>query len=240
MNLIVDIGNSSAKVAVFNKNEMLMRKRLGADMINDLATIVGEYDVKACAFSSVGSPSDEAVSAIRRLVSNTLYVKGDTPTPLICDYRTPHTLGSDRLAAAVGAAHCYPQCDLLIIDAGTCITYDYVSADGHYLGGNISPGLGMRLRALHEQTARLPLVNVGNAEIQPYGKDTPSAIQNGVLRGMDYEIIGYLHAMLRQHPAARIFLTGGNGYRFAQEFEVERNDALVEIGLNCILQYQEI
>lgn len=239
MNLIVDIGNSSAKAAVFNENEMLMRKRLGADLINDLATIVSEYGVSVCALSSVGNTSDETVNAIKRLVPNTLYVKGDTPTPLICDYRSPQTLGSDRLAAAVGAAHCNPHCDLLIIDAGTCITYDYVSADGHYLGGNISPGLGMRLRALHEQTARLPFVTISNAEVQTYGYDTPSAIQNGVLRGMDYEIIGYLHAMLRQHPTARIFLTGGNGYRFAQEFEVERNDALVEIGLNCILQYQE-
>lgn len=240
MNLIVDIGNSSAKAAVFKDNGMLMRKRLGADLVSDLATIVNEYPIKACAISSVGNTSDDIICAIKRIIPNTLYVKGDTPTPLISNYHTPSTLGSDRLAAAVGAMVCQPKSDLLIVDAGTCITYDYVSADGHYLGGNISPGLGMRLRALHEQTARLPLVNIGGEQAQEIGQDTPSAIRNGVLRGMDYEIIGYIRTMKQKNPKACIFLTGGNGYRFAQEFEVERNDALVEIGLNCILQYQEI
>lgn len=238
MNLIVDIGNSSAKAAVFKDKEMLMRKRLGTDLINDIASIADEYDIKACALSSVGNTTDALVNAVQRIIPHTLYVKGDTPTPLICDYLTPHTLGSDRLAAAVGAAHCRPATDLLIIDAGTCLTYDYVSADGHYLGGNISLGLGMRLRALKEQTARLPLVNA-NGDVPLIGINTDTAIRTGVLKGMEYEIIGYIRSMLHLHPSSRIFLTGGNGYRFAQEFEVERNDALVEIGLNCILQYQD-
>lgn len=239
MNLIVDIGNSSAKAAVFKDGEMLMRKRLSTDLINDIAAIANEYGIKACALSSVGIPTDEFADAVKRIVPRTLYVKGTTPTPLICDYHTPATLGSDRLAAAVGAAYCRPATDLLIIDAGTCLTYDYVSANGHYLGGNISLGLGMRLRALHEQTARLPLVNA-SGDMPPMGYDTDTAIRMGVLKGMDYEIIGYIRSMIHLHPSARIFLTGGNGYRFAQEFEVERNDALVEIGLNCILQYQNI
>ena len=156
----------------------------------------------------------------------------------MCDYASPETLGADRLAAAVGAAYCCKGHDLLIVDAGTCITYDYVSAEGHYLGGNISPGLGMRLRALHEQTARLPLVNA-DGEIERIGSNTINAIRAGVLQGVDYEITGYIRTMMRRKPDARIFLTGGNGYRFAQETEVERNDALVEIGLNCILQYQQ-
>lgn len=236
MNLIVDIGNSSAKVAVFKEREMLMRKRLSTDLVNDIATIVDEYGVTACALSSVGKTADSIVSAIQRIVPKTLYVKGTTPTPLICAYQTPTTLGSDRLAAAVGASHCRPETDLLIIDAGTCLTYDYVSADGHYLGGNISLGLGMRLRALHEHTARLPLVNAVG-DMPTIGYDTETAIRMGVLKGMDYEIIGYIRSMIHKHPSACVFLTGGNGYRFAQEFEVERNDALVEIGLNCILQY---
>lgn len=237
MNLIVDIGNSSAKAAVFNGDDMVMRKRLNADLVDNIAMIAADYDIDACAFSSVGRPRPDVAEAIRHLVPGALHVTGITPTPLICDYSTPETLGADRLAAAVGATWCRPNADLLIIDAGTCITYDYVSADGHYLGGNISLGLGMRLRALHEQTARLPLVSA-DGDLTNIGRNTHEAIRAGVIKGMDYEIKGYIRQMWQQHPNAHIFVTGGNGYRFAQETEVERNDALVEIGLNCILQYQ--
>lgn len=216
---------------------MIMRKHLNHHIVDSIAKIVAEYEIDACAFSSVGNPLPEMAQVIRQLVPTVLHVTGATPTPLICDYATPDTLGADRLAAAVGAAWCRPNADLLIIDAGTCITYDYVSADGHYLGGNISLGLGMRLRALHEQTARLPLVTA-EGKLSLIGRDTNEAIRSGVIKGMDYEIAGYIRRMWQQNPQAHIFVTGGNGYRFAQEAEVERNDALVEIGLNCILQYQ--
>ena len=136
MNLIVDIGNSSAKAAVFDGDNMVMRKRLGDDLANNIAMIADEYKIDACAFSSVGRPRPEVADAIRQLVPFTVQVTGYTPTPLVCDYASPETLGADRLAAAVGAAYCCKGHDLLIVDAGTCITYDYVSAEGHYLGGN--------------------------------------------------------------------------------------------------------
>lgn len=237
MNLIVDIGNSTAKAAVFRDGEMVLRKRLNANLEDGIAMIVEEFDIDACAYSSVGRPQPDLADAIQHMVPVALHVTGMTPTPLVCDYLTPETLGADRLAAAVGAAHCCPGRDLLIVDAGTCITYDYVSASGHYLGGNISLGMGMRLRALNEQTARLPLVAAeGDAPL--IGRNTHEAIRTGVIRGMDYEIKSYIRDMKQQHADARVFLTGGNGYRFAQEYEVERNDALVEIGLNCILEYQ--
>lgn len=237
MNLIVDIGNSTAKAAVFKDGEMVLRKRLNANLEDGIAMIVEEFDIDACAYSSVGKVRPELGEAIKHMVPEVFHVTGETATPLICDYLTPETLGADRLAAAVGAAYCCPGHDLLIVDAGTCITYDYVSASGHYLGGNISLGMGMRLRALHEQTARLPLVSA-EGEAPFIGRNTQQAIRTGVIRGMDYEIKSYIRDMRQQHADARVFLTGGNGYRFAQEYEVERNDALVEIGLNCILEYQ--
>lgn len=237
MNLIVDIGNSTAKAAVFKDGEMVLRKRLNANLEDGIAMIVEELDIDACAYSSVGKARPEVGEAIKHMVPEVFHVTGETATPLICDYLTPETLGADRLAAAVGAAYCCPGHDLLIVDAGTCITYDYVSASGHYLGGNISLGMGMRLRALHEQTARLPLVSA-EGEAPFIGRNTQQAIRTGVIRGMDYEIKSYIRDMRQQYADARVFLTGGNGYRFAQEYEVERNDALVEIGLNCILEYQ--
>ena len=158
MNLIVDIGNSSVKAAVFNGEHIILRKYLENDVTRCLAEINTEYEIGACAYSSVGAPRPDIIDFLGEHYPHTLKVTGTTPTPLICDYLTPHTLGADRLAAAVGANDCCPGHDLLIIDVGTCITYDFVSADAHYLGGNISLGLGMRLRALHEQTALLPTI----------------------------------------------------------------------------------
>lgn len=102
MNLIVDIGNSSAKAAVFHNNEMVMRKRLNADIVDNIAMIAADYDIDACAFSSVGKPRPDVAAAILHLVPGALHVTGTTNTPLMCDYLTPETLGADRLAAAVG------------------------------------------------------------------------------------------------------------------------------------------
>lgn len=236
MNLIVDIGNSSTKAAVFNGDTIVLREHLEKDVINGLSEIAADFDIRACAFSSVGESDSDVVRALRRISSYTLQVTGLTPTPLICDYATPETLGADRLAAAVGAYTCCPDRHLLIIDVGTCITYDYVSNDRHYLGGNISLGLGMRFRALHDQTALLPLVTP-EGEVPEIGKDTFAAIRAGVINGIESEIKGYIRSFLYNHPDGHIFMTGGNGFRFVKELEIERNNTLVEIGLNRILTH---
>ncbi len=237
MNLIVDIGNSSVKVALFNGDEMRLRERLREDATTQLARMVQGLDIDACAYSVVGNAGHDVEALLHKISKTTpLYVKGTTPTPLINDYDTPATLGADRLAAAVGASQLCPGCNLLVIDVGTCITYDYVSESGHYLGGDISPGLGMRMRALHQQTARLPLV-ASTGETPSIGTTTETAIRAGVIQGIDFEICGYIQSMKSTHNNTHIFLTGGNSYRFAKGFEVERSDALVETGLNCILQH---
>lgn len=236
MNLIVDIGNSSVKAAVFNGEQIVLRKYLENDVTSYLAEICADYEIDACAYSTVGKPRPDIISALQSISPVTVQVTGTTSTPLICDYLTPETLGADRLAAAVGAQDCCPGHALLIIDVGTCITYDFVSADGHYLGGNISLGLGMRLRALHEQTALLPLVSA-NGELLPYGQNTETAIRAGVINGIENEIEGYIRKFCDKETDARIFITGGNSFRFLQDFEVIRNEALVEIGLNKILNY---
>lgn len=236
MNLIVDIGNSTAKVAVFDGDKIRTHKRLKGDYAAELAALFETFPITDCAYASVGEPHPEVEALLRERVPHTLHVTGETPTPLICDYRTPATLGADRLAAAVGAAMLCPGAPLIVVDAGTCITYDYVTADSHYRGGNISPGLGMRLRALHDQTARLPMVSA-EGEVPGVGYDTETAIRTGVIDGMESEIKGFIRMFLHRNPGGRIFITGGNGYRFATEVEAERSDALVEIGLNRILTF---
>ena len=237
MNLIVDIGNSTAKAAVFDGERMIVRKRLSASYADGLAMLAEGFSIQACAYSCVGPEQPDVEAMLHHLSPKKLLcVVGNTPTPLVMDYHTPGTLGSDRLAAAVGAATICTHSDLLVIDAGTCITYDFVSADGHYQGGAISPGLGMRMRALHDQTARLPLVTT-EGENPLVGYDTMTAIRGGALHGMAFEIEGYIAHFQRLHPTSKVFLTGGNAHRFAQEMDVERNDSLVEIGLNRILDY---
>lgn len=237
MNLIVDIGNSTAKAAVFDGNHMVVRKRLGAAAADALAMLASDFPIDACACGSVGAD----MPAVRQMLEHiapgrVLHVNGLTPVPLVIAYRTPETLGADRLAAAVGAAALMPAAEVLVIDVGTCITLDRVTADGRYLGGNISLGMGMRLRALHDQTARLPLV--GTDGPQPdFGYDTATAIRSGVIQGMAREIEGYVARFQRLHERSKVFLTGGNAYRFAQELDVERNDTLVETGLNAILAH---
>lgn len=239
MNLIVDIGNSSAKAAVFDGSELVLRKRIDGHWAQELKQLAADFKPEACAWAVVGPEEDYPMDLLQQLAPWGLHVTGATPTPLHCDYDTPQTLGADRLAAAVGAASLRPQTDLLIVDVGTCITYDFVSADGHYRGGNISPGVGMRLRALHEQTARLPLVasSAPRPEPQAIGRTTETAMLAGVWQGIQYEIDGYISRFRATHPGAAVFLTGGNGRRFTTDAEVICHNALVETGLNRILQH---
>ena len=128
-------------------------------------------------------------------------------------YRTPHTLGVDRLAAVLGARSLQPEGHLLVVDAGTCITFDVLLADGRYIGGNISPGLSMRLAAMHAYTARLPLVDA-QGELPLLGLDTPTALRSGVLRGIAYEIEGYVRRLREEYGTISTFLTGGNRLDF--------------------------
>jgi len=164
----------------------------------------------------------------------------DTPVPITSRYRTPETLGSDRLAAVIGASTLKPGKDLLIIDAGTCITYEVIDARGNYWGGNIAPGMQMRLRALHEFTARLPLVEA-EGDVPGMGYDTETAIRSGVLRGMKYEIEGYIKSLRAKFPHLLVFLTGGNNISFDTNIKnsIFTDKYIVPRGLNKILDYNE-
>jgi len=236
MNLIVDIGNSTVKAAIFDGKTMVTRRRLSENVTDAIATLTAGYHIEACAWTSVGKPQPETEAFLNQLAERTLHVTGTTPTPLACDYRTPATLGADRLASAAGAFFLCPGRDLLVVDAGTCITCDYISSDGRYLGGNISPGLGMRLRAMNQQTARLPLVTF-EEDPPAIGYDTPTALRAGAVRGLRYEVAGYVKDFRSQHPDGHVFVTGGNAPRLAQGLNAEFCDTLVETGINQILLY---
>ena len=179
-------------------------------------------------------------AALARLQFTLLRFSPGTPVPISNRYRTPETLGSDRLAAVIGASSLKPATDLLIIDAGTCITDEVIDARGNYWGGNIAPGMQMRLRALHEFTARLPLVEA-EGEVPGMGYSTETAIRSGVLRGMKYEIEGYIKSMRSKFPHLQVFLTGGDHINFDTNIKniIFSDRYLVPRGLNKILDYNE-
>jgi len=188
--------------------------------------------------SSVKS-QDEELNAF--LVSNfEEYIKLGTETliPIQNLYETPETLGKDRLAAAVGANELFPDQNLLIIDAGTAITYDLVSEKNEFIGGNISPGLSMRFRALNQFTGKLPLLEY-NDDFQVIGRNTNDAIRAGVQNGILYEISHTIDLFNRNYQNLQIIMTGGDSNFFAGKlnYSIFVHFNITLIGLNRILEY---
>jgi type III pantothenate kinase len=161
-----------------------------------------------------------------------------TPLPFKNLYRTPENLGKDRIAAAAGAFAAFPDTHTLIIDMGTAITFDILTSAGNYLGGNISPGLAMRFRALHAFTSRLPQLEKDEFSDDP-GTDTRSAIISGVQKGILYEIQGYIEHFSKLYPGLKVILTGGDGDFFAKPLKspIFVIPNLVLCGLNFILDF---
>ena len=238
MNLCIDQGNSSTKVGIFNENEIVETYNFADFGSNEMLALVEKHKINACIFSSVRAENPEFLDWLKCKFIIFIELTHETPLPVKNLYHTPETLGKDRLAAVVGASFIQPDTDILVIDAGTAITYDFIDSHKEYHGGNISPGLNLRLRALHEFTFKLPLVEL-NKESEFLGKNTDSAILSGVIYGIVFEIDGYINTLKIKYPKLSTFLTGGSTFYFDNKLKnaifAERN--LVLIGLNRILQY---
>jgi pantothenate kinase, type III len=236
MNLIVDIGNTVAKIAVFDGQDMLEQVYDSNQTLSRLDEMYDRYKPGHAVVVSVIDLTDEVKKALDSLPVFTLYVDYRTPLPIKNLYETPRTLGYDRVAAVVGAFDRFPYCNILIIDSGTCITYEFINADGEYRGGNISLGAAMRFRALHCFTGHLPLVQNTEAGLD-FGVNTVTAIQAGVMQGLEYEISGYIDAMKQKYPDLLVFLTGGKHFPFESKLKnsIFVDKFLVLRGLNRIL-----
>ena len=240
MHLVIDIGNTVAKLVAFSGDEPVEESITDNRTLAGLPKFASRYEFSRGIYSSVVELSPDGFDKIKSLPVPMMQLRGDTPVPLEVCYHTPRTLGADRLAAAVGAATLMPGKNLLVIDAGTCLTYEIVTADGRYLGGNISPGLQMRLHALHEHTSRLPIVDaVGETPL--VGIDTHTAIRSGVIRGMQYEIEGYIRLFGEKYASLCTFLTGGDLFDFDNRIKsiIFADKFLVPRGLNRILEYNQ-
>lgn len=175
-------------------------------------TASGKADV--ICMSSVASEDMQTEERLRSVCRRFVKVDASVRMPLVIDYDTPETLGADRIAAALGASLLFPGQDCLIFDFGTAITVDYVSADGRFTGGNISPGLSMRLEAMHGHTSRLPLVTPADP-VRMYGRSTVEAVSNGAVLGIMFEVERYIAS----NPGCRIIFTGGDSLFFAKKLK---------------------
>lgn len=236
--LTIDQGNSSAKIALWEGPELIKEETFQRRLHKrDLEEVVSRYSPRKALCCSVTGNGEEMVAWLSKRGIQASELSSRLPLPLVIDYKTPATLGPDRIAAAVGAWSLFPRENSLVVDMGTAVTYDVVTADGHYAGGNIAPGVGMRLRALRSFTARLPEVN-GYGETPEFGHDTMTAMRAGAVRGVAGEI-NYYRGLLPHET--RVVLTGGWSKRVSEllDFPVTIDPCLVTKGLLSILLYNE-
>ena len=188
-NLVVDAGNTSIKMFLFDKGEIAHSLKCCAveDLLSTLESAVPVNSIGKCIVSSV-SVEQENIAAVFNPLFRVRLFDSKLRFPINIRYGTPGTLGSDRVAAVVGAYVRYPKRNILVIDSGTAITYDILTAEGEYLGGNISPGLNTRFRALHNFTGKLPLLQVDDSMEGLFGTNTNEAIGLGVQNGILYEV----------------------------------------------------
>lgn len=250
MNLCIDQGNSRTKVALMTDEGKIMNHFIYKSFSSaDVERLFDLYDITDSIISSVVNIEAAVVNTLNRRSQHFVLFDHMTPVPITNCYDTPATLGQDRLAAAVGAKSLCPNENLLIIDVGSAITYDFVSDQGEYMGGNIAPGLKMRFTMLQRMTKKLPLVEVDENELIPlFGKNTRDAIAAGVIRGVAYEVKGYMRTLKEKTPHYRTFITGGNAAFVINNVRKSRTETrtlqyeknLVLIGLNEILVYNKM
>lgn len=238
MNLIIDIGNTVAKVAVFDDSSLVEVEYDSNRSLDCLQAVCVKYPIQKGIVATVIDLNEQVSAQLDTLSFPLIRLDETTPLPVINLYETPETLGYDRMASVVAANEQFPDKDVLVIDAGTCITYEFVDRYGQYHGGNISPGLNMRLKALHQFTGRLPLVQP-QGRMEDMGKNTETAIRAGVIKGIEYEISGYITALKHKYPELLVFLTGGDDFSFDTKLKsvIFADRFLVLKGLNRILNY---
>ena len=245
-NLTIDNGNTSVKVAYFIGSRLVATNRFVRHDSRLLERFISSYKPdSAIVCSTASSTASERIEQLaEQRCRRAILLTHETPMPITLGYRTPQTLGRDRIATAVGAwtmARNQGGGDVLVIDAGTAITYDLVEADGCFRGGNIAPGLRLRFKALHEHTGRLPLIEPeGDAPLVGY--DTETAIRSGVLLGLAGEVKQYIAELRCTRPDLTVFLTGGDSALLLPllgDGRIIHTEHFAAEGLNRILLYNQ-
>ena len=249
MLLAIDIGNTRIKAAVFEGNTLLDAEVFkNEDLQKKIENILDLHpNIMNLVVASVGNVAKESFLAFEKRI-NCHFIDYKTPFPFRNLYKTPHTLGIDRLVLAAGSVFQFPNQNRLIIDAGTCVTYDFVNSDDEYLGGGISPGIRLRYEALHQYTANLPLLTIDdldadkNSILKPdlIGNSTQNAIHSGVVNGTVNEIDGFINQYKAIYPKFIIILTGGDAEFLAKRLKntIFANSNFLLESLNQTYQYK--
>ena len=239
MNLIIDKGNTKTKFCVFKHSEIQFFKSVSEDCLKDvLSEISSQFKILKIIVSIVGQDLNFKLNNIFPDVINVIHLNNSLKLPFINKYKTPNTLGVDRVALITSAFVKYPNENVLVIDAGTCITFDFINNTNEYIGGAISPGLQMRFKALNNYTSKLPLINFRDIDFL-VGGNTEESILSGVLNGAVLEIDGVISDYKSQYDDLKVVLTGGNVNFLSKQLKssifVHQN--FIFEGLNYLLEY---
>jgi len=239
MNLIIDVGNTYVKFAVFEDNELLSHQAVNHENASEIAKkIISDHPkLKKGIISSVGKEDNELLKVLKKHLE-LLILTSKTKLPFKNKYKTPKTLGVDRMALVSASVEKFSKKNVLIIDAGTCITYDFITDKNHYLGGAISPGIRLRYDSLHNLTANLPLLEAEYPN-EIIGDSTDQSIHSGVINGVLNEINGLIDEYHNKYQDLTVILTGGDTDFLAKRLKngIFANSNFLLEGLNFILDY---
>jgi type III pantothenate kinase len=239
MKLVIDLGNTFQKLAVFSGEDMIFMEAPEQVTMKLLLCVFNRYTIHSGIISSVIQHEKEIESVVRSRCHCVL-LDHNIPLPLLNKYETPETLGKDRLAAAIAGNHMFPNKNVLVIDAGTCIKYDFINAEAEYLGGAISPGLQMRFNALHTFTEKLPLIELTENKLL-IGKNTTDSLLSGVINGALAEIDGIIDRYREIYPEIQVVLSGGDAEYLVSKLKnkIFAVSNIVLYGLKIILDYND-
>lgn len=239
MNLIIDVGNTYVKLAVYSKKRLINKR---TDKLENLLSIVSVLVLKYPSISngiisSVGKLKKNDLMHIQKNL-NLLVLDADTKLPFKNNYKTPKTLGVDRIALVSASVEQFPDHNVLIIDAGTCITYDFITASNTYLGGAISPGIRTRYQSLNNLTADLPLLETKLPK-NIIGRSTAASIHSGVMNGIIMEMDGVIEEYVKNYQDLTVILTGGDAKLLSKRLKsgIFANSNFLLEGLNYILEF---
>ena len=216
MNLAIDIGNTLQKIAVFDNDESVFYRSFPLITEDILLSILNQHQIKFSILSAVAE-LDLRVMDFLKTHTKMIRYSYQTKLPISILYKSVETLGLDRVANAVGAAALFPAQNVLSIQAGTCLVFDFVNENGEYLGGSISPGMNMRFEMLHQKTKNLPFIKATDTMPHFLGNDSVTSLSSGVINGICHEIDGFIDDYRTEFKNLSVLLTGGDA-TYIQKF----------------------
>jgi len=238
MNLIIDVGNSFVKLSVFDNDTIVFKKKcLKREFFNEIKVVLNQFKtIKDAIISSVGKFTKKELSVLNEKIQ-VFELSYKAKIPFKNKYATPNTLGVDRIALVSAAAIQFPKKNVLIIDVGSCITYDFLNSENEYLGGAISPGIELRYKSLHNFTDKLPLLSP-EIPLGLIGNSTNASIHIGVLKGVVIEIDGFISSYKEKYKELTIILTGGGAHFLVESLknDIFANSNFLLEGLNYLLE----